>query len=613
MVKKGVILLSISYVLGVISQKLLEAYIKEHQIGYLIGVIAITLLFVGVIVFYWKKYRISFFYSRTFIATVLIYAAIAVGLGTLIIQDADIKTYYHTYGSIITKIILFLEFNDIFRSMWFIYLSAIVSFSLLSYGLRLKFNLRNSGVILAHIGMAIVLVGGFIGFIFGEKGFIEFHIGETKDSFYEYAKVGPTAYKKKLPFLVRVDNFRIERYPTKWGIVVYNPYKNVDKFFVLHKVGEVVKVNNLEIKLLKYIKNIKYDYIPDIANGGNKDRFCGLLEVYHKGNKILEKWLFNKPTFLSYIAIDMGTNLIFVESKGEVVSALSGGFGVIEYQGKHFPIEIGKTYKIDDKEFKILRVVRDFIYDIRTRQVIERSPFPVNPAVEVEIIDSKTGSKRREWVFSEKNPHIKSTSGLRLITKIELPFTTNNYFLTMDTGEIYMLKPDLTFEKVKDNTIKGFKFKLTKTNFSCIPKKKMIVLNDKKDSESPYFLLLVKQGDKEQKVELTLYSKSVLLDEGYNLSVAPKKEEPENYYSTISFIDPNSNAVKKTVTISVNDPYCYEGYCFYQSDYKEEDPSYTGILVVRDPGLFIVYIGFTLMGIGVAIALIYPYIKRKEG
>ena len=49
----------------------------------------------------------------------------------------------------------------------------------------------------------------------------------------------------------------------------------------------------------------------------------------------------------------------------------------------------------------------------------------------------------------------------------------------------------------------------------------------------------------------------------------------------------------------VNDPLSHQGFMFYQSNFRKDDPTYSGIQVVRDPGLGVVFLGFIMMSIGV--------------
>jgi cytochrome c biogenesis protein ResB len=68
-------------------------------------------------------------------------------------------------------------------------------------------------------------------------------------------------------------------------------------------------------------------------------------------------------------------------------------------------------------------------------------------------------------------------------------------------------------------------------------------------------------------------------------------------------------------TLEVNSPLSYGGYTFYQSGYNHNDPSYTSFQVVKDPGVPVVYAGFSLMIIGLFVVFyLNPWInqRRKE-
>lgn len=54
-------------------------------------------------------------------------------------------------------------------------------------------------------------------------------------------------------------------------------------------------------------------------------------------------------------------------------------------------------------------------------------------------------------------------------------------------------------------------------------------------------------------------------------------------------------------TVAVNGPFSYGGYTFYQSGYRPEQPDWTALQVVRDPGVPLVYAGFLLMIAGLFV------------
>lgn len=85
---------------------------------------------------------------------------------------------------------------------------------------------------------------------------------------------------------------------------------------------------------------------------------------------------------------------------------------------------------------------------------------------------------------------------------------------------------------------------------------------------------------------------------GYEMSLPPPPMV-KDYKSTLHILDAGILVKKKT--IEVNSPLSYKGYTFYQSGYNPEDPKWTSLQVVKDPGVPLVYLGFVLMIAGMAL------------
>jgi hypothetical protein len=85
--------------------------------------------------------------------------------------------------------------------------------------------------------------------------------------------------------------------------------------------------------------------------------------------------------------------------------------------------------------------------------------------------------------------------------------------------------------------------------------------------------------------------------------------EPQikEFRSRVKVFDPGRN-VTFVRDIKVNTPLEYRGYNFYQSRYDSEGLAWTGLDVVYDPGVKIVFLGFILLNIGV-IMIFYPKLK----
>jgi hypothetical protein len=99
--------------------------------------------------------------------------------------------------------------------------------------------------------------------------------------------------------------------------------------------------------------------------------------------------------------------------------------------------------------------------------------------------------------------------------------------------------------------------------------------------------------------------------EQYALALAPKSDEVKAYRSKLAVFKDDQKVLEKT--IRVNDPLHYGGYNFYQSNFKKEDPTYSGISVVRDPGLIVVWIGLVMVSIGmIFIYYVKPALVQRR-
>ena len=65
--------------------------------------------------------------------------------------------------------------------------------------------------------------------------------------------------------------------------------------------------------------------------------------------------------------------------------------------------------------------------------------------------------------------------------------------------------------------------------------------------------------------------------------------------------------------VEVNSPLHFGGYSFYQSGYNPNDLSYTSLQVIKDPGIPVVYAGFSLLIIGLGIVFyLNPWLNERR-
>jgi hypothetical protein len=85
----------------------------------------------------------------------------------------------------------------------------------------------------------------------------------------------------------------------------------------------------------------------------------------------------------------------------------------------------------------------------------------------------------------------------------------------------------------------------------------------------------------------------------------------KSFKSTLRLVEGESVVGERV--IEVNRPFQYRGYTFYQSGYNPEDLSYTSLQVVKDPGVPVVYTGFSLMIAGLFIVFyLNPWLDARR-
>ncbi len=90
------------------------------------------------------------------------------------------------------------------------------------------------------------------------------------------------------------------------------------------------------------------------------------------------------------------------------------------------------------------------------------------------------------------------------------------------------------------------------------------------------------------------------LDFRYEVYVHSGSEPGVKDYKSTLVVKEDGVEVKKK-TIEVNRPLSYKGYTFYQSGFNPDDHKWTSLQVVKDPGVPLVYAGFLMMIIGLAM------------
>lgn len=86
---------------------------------------------------------------------------------------------------------------------------------------------------------------------------------------------------------------------------------------------------------------------------------------------------------------------------------------------------------------------------------------------------------------------------------------------------------------------------------------------------------------------------------------------PKDFISKVTILKDSKEITSHD--IRVNEPFGFGGYTFFQSAYDSEGLSWSGLQVVRDPGVPVIYSGFVLLILGlVMIFYVNPLVKSRE-
>jgi hypothetical protein len=123
---------------------------------------------------------------------------------------------------------------------------------------------------------------------------------------------------------------------------------------------------------------------------------------------------------------------------------------------------------------------------------------------------------------------------------------------------------------------------------------------------------LVQDGAPKEKLLRADPPEGMFLDPERALVFEKRDKEVKAFLSTIT-ASQGPETLARGQLVSVNEPLTVAGWTLYQVNYNPEDPSYSGLEAVHDPGVPWVFTGFALISIGVAYMFyVEPRLKARK-
>ena len=488
-----------------------------------------------------------------FAITSLLTIATGTALGTFVTQSVPYDVFTQRYGETGSTLLRFLQLDDLFHSWWYVALFATMGLSLVKISLKKKLSRENTGFHLAHLSPLIILFGFWADYFYGFQGMIQLEEGQTKNIVKLYdSRTNLLIDSTELPFSLRLDKFEFERHDPDYRLQVWRQDTTGHSEEVSHSGGAMnEKPPQIVASMPAEKMVIRHIYGTDIYF-----RMADLFPNF--------EFKYSYPMVIDTIeAKDPGIQMDVKMPDGEnatlqLRTSKSGRNKLVDLETFGASLEfywdlpddvtaaLAKPSKSDTSRIIFAGKGRQIHYLINGQLKTE--------ALEVERYYPVPGKDNIGFTIQFLFPDaayisaVPSTKDDRLVNPVARVETWHKGGYSQES----FLYPSLFERKPGTFQIAG----------------------------TPYFLAFESMKDREAKF----------------------------YKSDLSVVNAGGEVIKQQ-TIKVNEPMLHGGYRFYQSDYDPNNPSYSGIGVTHDPGLYLIYAGFFVLVAGVALMFYGKYAK----
>lgn len=576
------------------------------------------------------RWREAYAWLASTYAAVVVLGALLVGtaLGTVVLQGAGGAEFASRYGAV-GGLLLGLHIDDIFHSFAFrVLLGLLASTSVLTVLRRRKTMLRwrHIGLLLTHVSVVLVLLGGLMGSVRGGKGMVNLHVG-TSASSYLSQKPSDHGAEIALPFTLRLDKFQLTQYQPQNRLYTYQRAMDGGVEVLgsdTPKAGAIVGVppsgSVVKVRVLRTMDHAEQidEWVEAQGKGGQGP--VARVQVTQDAKIVADGWL--SETRQQTVRDESGELEVILAwdepaagdlerlvspSPSEHVLRLDNGTRIPVSPGGIYPLPEGGTVEV-------VNYLADFTYDSSLDRAASRSDMPNNPALAVMV--SAAGqprqSAKRHFLFAREDMRrmmqgrsrtdagtlfYEHTTPRRVAGHTLLVLGASSERIAMAAGTkaqrapLHWGQPFAPWEgsPLRVRVDAPLRDGVARSRWRDNPRAAL----------NPAVELQVTHGggSAENVMRFAQKPEPVALSEDRVLVYREKPDAIKNYQSTLTILEQGRPVV--TRTIEVNAPLNYHGFGLYQANFDADNLSYSGIQVVDDPGLDWVLAGLWLLIYGV--------------
>lgn len=556
-------------------------------------------------------------------AVLLVVLATSAGLGTLIVQNRPAQFYQSTewiFSNLLTHLnlpgparavhraeaalILGLRLDDLFHSVWFSALMGVLVAGLVaSAARRLPLRLSNAGFFAVHLGICVCLAGAAISSVFAVKGRVDLRLGGEPASTVAVTRNG-VATGERLPLgaKVQLESFDVDRYREQLRASVYGPSKNGGRMALEASFESEV---GLEQRLPGGGTFRIKAFYPDFAlNERAVASAAGSPALEVSQGTRAEVLTAEKPRFTSP---DGKVAVLFGWQRPQAPSGALGARHELRLNGgPAAAVELGQTVALGDLRIEALRFFPHFALDAQSQSAVTLSQEPKNPALEVEL------DGRRQWLFARMPgfAHGGGDGPNLVYTFHPAPAAGSTTVLVGGADRTVVIRrpsgeETVSFEEGLE--VAGLRLGklLEKAQVTTEPG------TASQEERRPAALFEVDQGGQLREGLLVANERDAIqVGERRFLTYETRGDEVKSFRSLIGIDAPGE---RRSAIVAVNEPIDVAGWMLYQVNYDPNDPTYSGLEAVRDPGVPWVFAGFCFLFAGVTYMIyVAPRLKRRR-
>lgn len=578
--------------------------------------------------------------SVSFAVSQIFFLALVVALGTLLPQDPYRMQTLEWFGRPVGAWVQALGMTDVFHSLWFTALFALLTASMLAVAWKRRpYSLVKLGFLLVHAAPALVLVGCLWGQIAGVRAWAELKVGQGTDSFQRLGGVASDKVFALPGFQVRLESLAVRRRGTEARLMASvskdengNSSRRSDPLPLIEGRRGKLLDTDLEYEVERFIpRGVPFENLPVppteardpevlmvLLGVGSPEPLLGTLHAFGDDE-------FRKDEPLGRFAV-----LFREQLDGPLLATLRPRpaqaekmVATLEGRRSEVPARVGEPLKVGDTLLKIRAVYPDFQVrpDAAGNPVMSsRSPEPKDPWLEVEMV--RPGRAPQRVLLSAREPDYSDR-----LNAANLPQGLSLRYLRVG-GE--MLRRFVVFSRVERRVALVESGTVVREGTWDLNRPFVV---DPGLSVTPVGLFdrfypappgMEERAGPALRVKVldppAALSERAWLPEGGGdrsffrgrVSLSVREDlDPKHFRSTLVITDPRGRELARQ-DVGVNEPLVFGGLTFRQSPHPAQVPEGSVIQVVAEPGAWVVWLGCGMMVLGAAwMFYLKPWLKGR--